>query len=192
MRKQKRIGILGGSFNPIHLGHLILAEQAKAALNLERVIFIPVNLPSHKESQTLVGAKERYLMVRLAIKTNPDFAASDLEIKRAGTSYSIETIKALKSLFHQARLFFIVGSDFVKEYLTWKDIATLRRMCKFVIAPRPSFPFNRLPDGMQAINISALDISSSQIRRRIRANKSIRYLVPEEVRKYIVRKKLYC
>jgi len=198
MPKIRRIGILGGTFNPIHLGHLVLAEQAKQLLNLEKVIFIPTNLPPHKRHKTLASAQERYHMVSLAIKSNPYFDVSNIELKRGGVSYSVETIGKLKSLFSQANLYFIVGSDFLKEFSTWKDIGELRKICKFVVAQRPGYPFKNLPAGRQellkntrTIKVTVLDISSTDIRKRIQTKQSISYLVPEEVRKYILKKGLY-
>lgn len=191
MPKIERIGILGGTFNPVHLGHLVLAEQAKQLLRLKEVIFVPTNLPPHKRKGHLAAAKDRYRMLSLAVKSNLSFAVSDLELERGGISYSIETMKKFESLFPQANLYFIVGSDFLEEFLTWKDIDKLRRICKIVIAPRPGHPIKRLPGNMQIIKVNALDITSSDIRRRIKTKASIRYLIPEEVRKYILKKGLY-
>lgn len=191
MRKTTRIGILGGTFNPVHIGHLVLAEEACRLLGLKKVIFIPTNLPPHKNARGLASTQERLHMLVLAIKSNPSFCVSDLEIKRGGISYSIETVKELKSKFLRATLYFIVGSDFLKEFSTWKDKVELSKICKFAIASRPGYPLTKLPKKMQAIEISAPDVSSTDIRRRIKANKSIRLLVPEKVRKYILKKRLY-
>ncbi|MBU3934252.1 MAG: nicotinate-nucleotide adenylyltransferase [Candidatus Omnitrophica bacterium] len=191
MAKSKRIGILGGTFNPIHMGHLVLAEQARGLLRLEKVIFIPTNLPPHKRVSSLAPAQERYHMVAKALKSNPRFEVSDLELIRGGVSYSVETLRKLKSIFRHTALYFIVGSDFLKEFSGWRDIDKLSKICKFVIAARPGYPLGRLPGNMQAIKVSALDISSTGIRKRIRTKKPIRYLVPEEVRKYILKKGLY-
>ncbi|MBL7085467.1 MAG: nicotinate-nucleotide adenylyltransferase [Candidatus Omnitrophica bacterium] len=191
MPKIERIGILGGTFNPVHLGHLVLAEQARQLLRLKEVIFVPTNLPPHKRKRHLAAAKDRYRMLSLAVKSNLSFAVSDLELERGGISYSIETMKKFKSLFPQANLYFIVGSDFLEDFLTWKDIDKLRRICKIVVAPRPGHPIKKLPRNMQIIKVNALDITSSDIRRRIKTKASIRYLIPEEVRKYILKKGLY-
>ena len=190
IKRGRRVGILGGTFNPIHLGHLVLAEQARESLHLEKVIFVPTNLPPHKKIRALATAQQRYQMAALALKSNPRFEVSDLELARGGVSYSAQTLKELKSALPRSRLFFIVGSDFLKEFLGWKDIDEINKICKFAVAQRPGYPFKNLPD-MQAINIAALDISSTDIRKRIKANKSIRYLVPEKVRTYILRKGLY-
>ncbi|MCQ9208192.1 MAG: nicotinate-nucleotide adenylyltransferase [Omnitrophica bacterium] len=192
IKKRRRIGILGGTFNPIHLGHLALAKESAELLGLEKVIFVPTNLPPHKSTEELLPADQRYRMIALAIKSNPVFKVSDLEIRRGGLSYSIETVRAFKSIYAHRNLYFIVGSDFLREFSTWKDIAKLSKSCKFVIAQRPGFVIKRLHKNMQSISITAFDISSTDIRKRIRLKKSIQYLVPEEVRKYILRKKLYC
>ena len=192
MKKFKRIGILGGTFNPIHLGHLLLAEEARQFLGLEKVLFVPTNLPPHKHARALLPAQKRYHMVLLAVGSNPFFEVSDLELRRSGLSYSVETASAFKSIFKNSSLYFIVGSDFLKGFSGWKDIEKLGRICKFAVASRPAYPYNRkLTKNIQAINISALNISSTDIRRRIKTGKSIRYLVPEKVRKYILRNKLY-
>lgn len=191
IKRGRRVGILGGTFNPIHMGHLVLAEQARGLLRLEKVIFVPTNLPPHKKVSSLVPAQQRYHMVAKALKSNPCFEVSDLELTRGGVSYSVETLRKFKSIFRHAALYFIVGSDFLKEFSGWRDIGKLSKICKFVIAARPGYPLGRLPGNMQAIKVSALDISSTGIRKRIRAKKPIRYLVPEEVRKYILKKRLY-
>jgi nicotinate-nucleotide adenylyltransferase len=183
---------LGGTFNPVHLGHLVLAEQAREALRLEKIIFIPSGHPPHKKASGLAPARQRYQMAALAVKGNPYFEVSDLEISRGGISYSIETVKELKSVYCRAKLYFIVGSDFLKEAFSWKNIDSLGKISKFAVAARPGYSFTKLPANMQGIRVDALDISATDIRKRIKLEKSIRYLVPEEVRKYILKKKLYC
>ena len=141
-------------------------------------------------------------MVAKALKSNPCFEVSELELTRGGVSYSVETLRKFKSIFRHSTLYFIVGADFLKEFSGWRDINKLSKICKFVIAARPGYPFKNLPAGlkqgrrglpgnMQAIDVTALDISSTDIRKRIRTGKSIRYLVPGEVRKYILKKRLY-
>ncbi len=192
MKKFKRIGILGGTFNPIHLGHLILAEQAKEQLGLDRIVFVPSYLPPHKKRKTLAFAHDRYQMVKLAIKDNPCFKVSDIELKRDGFSYSIDTVRQFRKKSPKAKLYFVVGSDFLKQSSTWKDIKELTRLCKFVIAERPKYSDRKLPESAQPIEMRPLEISSTDIRKRIAAGKSIRYLVPEKVRKYILKKKMYC
>jgi len=191
MAKLERIGILGGSFNPIHLGHLILAEQAKEQLRLDKVIFVPARQSPHKRKKTLACASDRYQMLKLAIKSHTSFEVSNTELKRDGISYSVETVRQFRKKFSKAKLYFIVGSDFLKQFSAWKDVKELSRLCKFVIAERPKYSARKLPESMQPIQMRPLEISSTDIRRRIRSKKSIRYLVPEPVRIYIAKKKLY-
>ncbi|MBN2097314.1 MAG: nicotinate-nucleotide adenylyltransferase [Candidatus Omnitrophica bacterium] len=191
MSKFRRIGILGGSFNPIHLGHLAIAEQARESLRLDKVVFIPANIPPHKQIKGFASAQERYYLTQLACQGNPDFQVCDLEIIRGGVSYSVETLKELKSIYPKARLYFIAGADFLTEFSAWKAIGKLKSLCTFVVAPRPGHPLKRLPKGMQAIDVAALEISSTVIRNRLKKGKSIRYLVPEKVQQYILRKRLY-
>ncbi len=201
MAKRRRIGILGGTFNPIHLGHLLLAEQTRGVLGLEKVIFVPANLPPHKSQAPLAPAQQRYKMVALAVESHPGFEVSDLEIKRSGVSYSVETVAAFQSLFRLRNLYFIVGSDFLRELSGWKDLDKIAKICKFIVAQRPGYPLpgippaktisKRLSQKLREIHINALDISSTDIRRRIKTGQTIRYLVPESVRKYISSKGLY-
>ena len=191
MAESRRIGILGGTFNPVHIGHLILAEGAKELLGLDKVIFVPTFIPPHKRTSGVVCARDRYHMLSLAIKSNPSFEVSDIEIKRRGISYSVETVQQLKSKLGKVDLYFIVGSDFIAEFSTWKDTERLRKICKFAIAQRPGYFCKKLPRNMLVIEVRALDVSSTFIRKRIKAGKSIRYFVPHEVRKYIIKKKMY-
>jgi nicotinate-nucleotide adenylyltransferase len=191
MAKYGRIGILGGTFNPIHLGHLALAEQAREILHLDKIIFVPTNLPPHKRRKRLSSAEERLQMVSLAVKSHPCFSVSNAEIRRGGVSYSVDTARELRHRFPQNQLYFIVGADFLKEFSTWKDLPELKRICKFVVAQRPGYPLLGLRRNMQVIKITPLDISSTGIRKRIKNKQSIRYLVPEETRRYILRQRLY-
>ena len=151
----------------------------------------PHLLPESLAEEALAPAEQRYQMVVRALKGNPRFEVSDLELARGGISYSAQTLERLKSFLGRSRLFFIAGSDFLKDFSRWKNIERIHKICKFAVAQRPGCPFRRIPPNMQAINVTSADISSSDIRKRIRAKKSVRYLLPEEVRKYILRKGLY-
>lgn len=185
----KRIGILGGTFNPIHTGHLLVAEGVKEELGLDYVLFIPCYLPPHKKPLKLAPARHRLAMVRLAIRGNPSFRISTIEIKRKGKSYSVDTLEELHRLYKgKARFFFIIGSDSISGLRTWKSIDKLMKLCKLVAVSRPGYRL-RYP-GVKIIDIPTLPISSTDIRRLIKEGKSIRYLVPEEVRRYIVNKLL--
>lgn len=138
------IGIFGGSFNPIHIGHLIVAEEVFQQRALSKVVFIPTGISPHKESRDLIDAAHRYHMVKEAIRDNEHFEISDLEIKRTGKSYTIDTIKALKELYgEKCRLYVIIGSDMVQEISTWKDIHILFTLCRFIVVNRPPSLENR-------------------------------------------------
>lgn len=195
-----RIGILGGTFDPIHFGHLILAQEALERLRLGRIIFIPCYLPPHKYRRDITDARMRLKMVTLAIKSNSKFSASSMEIDRKGRSYSVETLRQLTKIFGKsAKLFFITGSDSMEELVKWKNFGEVITLARFVIAQRPRYPlpskifpfFNEILKNVQFITVTSLDISSSQIRRNVKCRKSIQYLVPGEVRRFIVKNKLY-
>jgi nicotinate-nucleotide adenylyltransferase len=204
-RRVKKLGILGGSFNPIHVGHLVLAETAREALGLDRVILIPAKLPPHKRAEALAGGADRLAMVRLAIAGNPAFAVSDIELRRPGVSYTVDTVRALrKRLGPGTVIYFLIGMDTVAELATWREIARLARLCKFVPLNRPghSVPnvatlertLGRLPARAmlkRALDMPLIGISSSEIRRRVAEGRTIRYLVPDAVAAYIRRKRLY-
>lgn len=186
-----RIGIFGGTFNPIHFGHLVLAEQALEKLDLDKVIFIPSFYPPHKKSADIASAAHRYNMVKLAIQGNARFKVSDIEIKRRGRSYSIDTLRQLKKIYPKARLFFISGSDVSDQISRWKSINQILSLANFVLAKRPGYRLKKHNKNISVISITELDISSSMVRRKIKAKKSIRYLMPMRIYKYIKEKGLY-
>ncbi len=186
-----RIGILGGTFNPIHIGHLILAEEAREKLKLGRLIFVPTYLPPHKDSRDIAAAGHRYAMIAKAIADNPYFQVSDIEIKRDGKSYTIDTVTALKELYRKDELYFIIGSDLLTYLEEWKDLRDILRMVKFIAATRPGYPLENIPSYITTLPIRAVDISAFEIRQAIRQGHSFRYLVPQKAYDYIVSKKLY-
>lgn len=186
-----KIGILGGTFNPIHLGHLILADEVKDKLKLDRIIFVPTNTPPHKQNSEIIDAKERLKMIRLAIRTNRDFFVSDVEIKRGGVSYTIETIQEFKKMYPNEELYFIIGSDLLEYLHDWKEIDQILKMVNFVVVNRPDFPLEMIPSYMKTLEIKTIDISGYQIRKNLKENRSIRYLVSERVFEYIKKKGLY-
>ena len=129
----KRIGLLGGTFDPVHIGHLLMARTALEMMELDKVVFIPSCVPPHKKSPTLFAAKDRLQMVRVATRGNPRLAVSDFEIKKGGRSYSVDTVRHFRDMNEAScKLFFIVGGDAVKELDTWKDIDEIKTMCSFV------------------------------------------------------------
>lgn len=184
-----RLGIIGGTFNPIHLGHLILAECAREQCRLDAVWFMPAAAPPHKSSRGLLDGRRRLRLIRLAVRGHPAFCGCDLELRMGGVSYTIRTVRALKARFPKTQLFFILGSDMLK--VPWYRFKELQRLCTFVVADRAvGTPVRRRP-GMRRIAMPHIDIASSMIRERVRRGQSIRYLVPEPVAQAIARGRLY-
>jgi nicotinate-nucleotide adenylyltransferase len=193
--QKKKIGILGGTFDPIHMGHLVLAEQVKERLKLDGIIFIPCFKSPHKTRQKLSPAKDRLHMTRLALQDNPYFSVSDIELKRRGVSYTIDTLRELKKLHPGSEVYFLTGSDVVNELNTWRDPEKIYRLVRMVIAVRPGFDQidseNRFVKKSIVVKITGLDISSTELRNRVKRGKSIKYLVPLKVEQYIRKKSLY-
>jgi len=196
------VGILGGTFDPIHLGHLIVAEEVRIKLGLSDIIFVPTGQPWLKIDHIVTSAILRVEIVRLAIAGNPRFKLCTLEVERTGPSYSVDTIAALREQWGAQPLFFILGSDSIAELHLWKEPAKLVQMCQLVVVPRVGLitpDLNSLErsipgvrDRVIQLDAPVIDISSSEIRQRISLGLSVRYLVPEEVVKYIAEKELYC
>lgn len=187
-----RVGLLGGTFNPVHNGHLNLAKAAKDRLKLDKVIFIPSYIPPHKKADNLIDAQERLRMIELAIKERADFEISRYEIDKKQISYTIDTVKYLKGSYPEdTEIFFLIGADSSGELKTWKDIDKLSRLCRFVVGDRPGFSRNSEHPWLEKIEITATDVSSSQIRRRIREGKKISGLLPKAVEDYIRTNNLY-
>ncbi len=186
-----KIGILGGTFNPIHIGHLILAEEAREKLRLDKVIFVPACLPPHKDNADIAPARARFEMVKLAIRGNKSFGVSDTEIRRDGRSYTIDTLKEFKRLYPGDELFFLIGSDLLKYLEEWKELSDIVKIIKFVAATRPGYPLEKIPAYITTLPIRAVDVSGFEIRQAISSGRSFRYLVPEAVLRYINKKGLY-
>jgi nicotinate-nucleotide adenylyltransferase len=183
------VGIFGGSFNPIHLGHLLLAETARDQLGLDRVLFIPAHMPPHKASADLLPALTRLEMVKLAIREHHGFVASDIELHRSGPSYTIDTVKLLRAQAPDAELYLIVGADMLG--VEWKGWSELKRLCTIVAARRPGARAAKADKAIAWIEMPQIGISSSDIRSRRHAGRSIRYLVPGAVERFIRARHLY-
>jgi len=191
------VGLFGGTFDPVHMAHLRLAEEAREEFNLERVLFIPAAVPPHKSGWGISPFQDRYEMVRLAVAGNPAFEASDLEASRPGSSYSVDTVRELKARWPD--LAFLMGADQFLEIRTWKDPRELFALCRVVVFERPGFDLadtERMGPEIRSLNYlrartGLYSVSSSDIRGRMRAGKSLRYLVPEPVQEYILAHGLY-
>lgn len=195
-------GIMGGTFDPIHYGHLVLAEKAREAFGLSKVIFVPAAVPPHKIGEVATSAVNRLKMVELAIADNPFFEVSTVEIDRDGPSYSIDTVKELKTLGYGNQAAFIMGFDSLLDLHTWKNYQELLAETKIITAFRPGYPILKneeewpkflRPFQKQILLLEAplLDISSTWLRVELMYERSIRYLVPESVQEFIVKNKMY-
>lgn len=203
MQEHTAIGIMGGTFDPIHLGHLVTAEAARACFQLSEVIFVPSGNPPHKSDRSVTDAEHRYLMTVLATAENSHFRVSRQEIDREGPSYTVDTIAELRlELGPEATLYFITGADAVMELMTWSRPGEILRYCQLIAATRPGYPpadFERLrksvpaagADRVHTLEVPALAISSSDIRRRVSVGDPIKYLVPDAVEHYIAKNGLY-
>ena len=191
-----KLGIMGGTFNPPHLGHLICAEEVYDHFKFDKAIFIPSARPPHKADSEVIDAQHRYMMTVLAVKDNPHFEVSRIELDRPGRSYSIETVRELKRRFDDdTEIYWIIGADSVLEMFIWKNVYELLDMCNFVAINRPGYDLSRADrrflEKVQLFEVTGVDISASEIRRRVRAGKSIKYLVPLDVENYIYENGLY-
>jgi len=193
-----KIGILGGTFNPVHIGHLILAEEAREKLGLDKIIFVPTALPPHKDNLNIAPAKDRLKMLKLAVASNKFFAVSDIEIKRGGRSYTIDTVRELKKNNPADSLYLIIGSDLITYFDDWKDIDQIAKIVTFVVATRPGYPLEAAGSyaamqevGIKTLAIRAVDVSGFEVRQCIARNQSFGYLVPDKVFDYIKKRKLY-
>lgn len=192
-----RLGLFGGTFNPIHLAHLVIADQAQDQLGLDKVLFMPCAIPPHKSDSDLPAAEHRFNMVKIAIFNHPHFEASDLEIQRGGKSYTAETLAELSRIYHLDRenLFLIIGSDSLLELHTWRTPQRILQLCQLAVIDRPG---SVLPEQSSLIPFSylllptpKLNISASFIRDALRRGKSVRYLLPASVEEYIRAHQLY-
>ena len=196
-----RVGVFGGTFDPIHIGHLVSAEEARMELKLERVVFVPAGLPPHKLDHVMSPVEHRLAMVELAIASNPHFAVSRVDVDRFGPCYTVDTIELLRDEWGRGvEIYFIMGSDSLLDILTWHNPRRLIRLCRFAVVSRPGYEVDLdeldalLPgvaSRVQMLNAPELAISSTDIQQRVREGLSIKYQVPEAVEDYIYQHKLY-
>lgn len=193
----RRLGVMGGTFDPIHQGHLVTAEEALWQFELDEVVFVPTGQPWMKEHEEVSPAEDRYLMTVIATSSNPRFRVSRIEIEREGPTYTVETLRTLREEYGpETELFFITGGDAILEIVHWKDAETALELAHFIAATRPGYDLTRLHEEgrhprISVMNIPALAISSTDIRERVRKGRPIRYLVPEGVQMHIEKAGLY-
>lgn len=194
-----QLGIMGGTFDPIHNGHLVTAEAAAYQYELDKVVFVPSANPPHKTEQKITDAEERYIMAILATMSNSKFKVSRLEIERGGLSYTIDTVRTFKEMLEDVDLYFITGADAILEIFTWRKAEQLLQECKFIAATRPGYSLSKLQEGIYEeykkeifqLKIPGLAISSTDIRSRVKTGRPIKYQLPNAVEAYIKQRKFY-
>ena len=196
-----RIGIIGGTFDPIHVGHLIIADQVRTHLGLSRMVFVPAGLPPHKLDQQITDPEQRLEMIKLAIADNPHFCVSRIDVDRFGPSYTVDMVRLfLDAWGANTEIHFLMGSDSLAELVTWRQPDRLMRLCRIVAVGRPGYEvdlqeLDRLLPGaallVRLLDTPTLDISSTDIRRHVHNSHSIRYMVPQTVEHYIYEHGLY-
>lgn len=202
-KSRKQIGILGGTFDPVHCGHLMIAEQVKDFFNLDEVLFIASGAPPHKKRIKLTSGQKRVDMLRLAIECNPFFDVLSLEVEREGTTYTVDTLHTLNQMYSDERkIYFIIGADVLFDLLTWKKYEDVFEMCEFIAVGRIGFPDENVIEKIEflkeqygakihLVKCPTFEVSSSFIRDSVSNGKSIKYLVPQKVEEYIKKNKLY-
>ncbi|MGH3519378.1 MAG: nicotinate-nucleotide adenylyltransferase [Haloechinothrix sp.] len=194
MPARRRIGVMGGTFDPIHHGHLVAASEVQSRFALDEVIFVPTGQPWQKAHRTVSAAEDRYLMTVIATASNPVFWVSRIDIDRRGTTYTVDTLRELHERFPDDELFFITGADALEQILTWRDAQELFDLAHFIGVTRPGYDLNdhHLPDGkVSLVEVTAMAISSSGCRKLVRRGEPVWYLVPDGVVRYIAKRKLY-
>ncbi|EHM13108.1 MULTISPECIES: nicotinate-nucleotide adenylyltransferase [Jonquetella] len=201
--KTRRVGIMGGTFDPIHNAHLLVAQEALTALTLDGVIFVPTGDSYHKHNRHVSSAEDRYMMTFLATLDNPDFAVSRLEIDRDGPTHTVDTLREMRYWFPSGKVefYFITGIDAVMTMDSWAEAEELPNLCRVVAVNRPGFAgenyrfenlSERLRQSIVQIEIPLMSISSTDVRRRVSQKRTVRYLIPRAVEQYIAKRKLYC
>ncbi len=199
---ENAIGIMGGTFDPIHYGHLAAAEAARFSFSLNKVIFVPTAYPPHKKKQGVTDPQIRYTMTEMAISTNPKFEISSVELRRKGPSYTVDTLREFRELYKGVQMYFITGADAILEIFTWKDVDALLKISQFIAVTRPGYKQKELDEIIKAIksrynkivhvlSVPAVAISSSEIRKLCKRQRPIKYLLPESVEEFIYEHGVY-
>jgi len=187
-----RLGVMGGTFDPVHNGHLVAASEVASAFDLDAVIFVPTGTPWQKT--TVTPREHRYLMTVIATASNPRFKVSRVDIDREGTTYTVDTLRDIRTQYPEAELFFISGADAIAQIMAWKDVDAVWSLAHFVAVSRPGHQL-KLPNApkgaISSLEIPALSISSTDIRSRVQGEKPVWYLVPDGVVQYIAKHRLY-
>jgi len=194
-----RIALFGGTFDPVHFGHLRLAEEACEAAGLERVLFVPAHTSPFRRQEPLSAPRHRLQMTQLAVADNPAFEASDIEIQRGGISYTVDTVASVRAMYPDAELYLIMGADTLQGFMSWYRPDAIVRECRLLVGVRPRYDLQaileHLPDAIRErvlpVPMTPLDIRASDLRHRIRTGRSIRYLTPPNVIEYIQQHRLY-
>ncbi|MCM8775937.1 MAG: nicotinate-nucleotide adenylyltransferase [Candidatus Omnitrophica bacterium] len=190
-----KLGIFGGTFDPIHVGHLEIAHAVHRQFLLDKIIFVPTRIPPHKVSRSdITPASQRYEMIQIAIQKESYFEVSDIEIKRSGISYTVDTLRELRKKYPEAELFFILGADSLTEISGWRETDEIKKMARLIVAPRESHRVSgkmTTDPNIQWLKMPTVPLSSSEIRERIRGSRSVLGLLPEGVEDYIQKMKLY-
>lgn len=197
---KKKIGILGGTFDPIHYGHLMIAENAREAYELDKVIFMPAGCPPHKDGKRVSPADKRLAMVELAVKDNSYFVVSDYEITKESSSYTVDTMGWLKEKYpEETEFYFILGADELRDLPHWKEPQKLLTLCKMIAVTRPHINFSlrqlagifKQPQNIETLGTPEMQLSATDIRNRIKNGVTIRYMVPDAVLEFIKKEGLY-
>lgn len=197
----KNIGIFGGTFNPVHIGHLIAAQEVANQTGLDKIIFMPVGDPPHKRNSEVILPKHRLEMVKLAIENNDKFEICDIEIKRKGKTYTYDTLKELHNIYDDSEIFLIIGFDALRDIDSWKKVSDVFGMAQFIVVNRGNMESEMLEEienkrekydaDIRIVSIPDIEVSSTDIRRRAQEGESIKYLVPDNVIEYMQSKNLY-
>lgn len=194
MSRAERLGVFGGTFDPVHVGHLIMAQEALGKLRLDRILFVPAARPAHKRSRAIASAAHRVAMLRLALRGAPQFEVSTLEVDRGGVSFTVDTLESLARRAAPS-LYFVMGQDSLDDFPTWRDPERIARLARLAVVPRGDGRLPRIRPELRG-RVSLLDpprigISSSEIRRRLRHGLSVRWWMPDAALRYAIEKGLY-